>query len=206
MANSTADAALAARDVCGSYEPPHLALCVVGANDRSNDHHDHHHSASLARRGLEATGATVAVVHSRDVESCPRPDGAHAVVHIPAGHVWALQRFWPFCFYAWRKSANLTFATEDPRLRHHAEVPSSRVAEEERAAPCASSAQGGVYTHRLALGLGGLARTFPHPLVYTSLRAFVIEPWTSATTTVAVPRLSRDGHQPTRHACKHTGS
>ena len=132
--------------------PPTVVLCHIGHHHDLLDHQRTAAAEALSR--LEATGAVTAH-HADDAAGCSSSNAT--VLPIAAGHTWALPQLWPFCFYNWR-APNFRLATIPPHLASTdtCDAPSS---------------------FRLAIGLGGLARTLPHPLVYKTLRGHIIEPW-----------------------------
>ena len=95
--------------------------------------------------------------HADDAAGCSSSSSNATVLPIAAGHTWALPQLWPFCFYNWRApSFRLSTIPHHLASTEACDAPSS---------------------FRLAIGLGGLARTLPHPLVYKTLRGHLIEPW-----------------------------
>jgi hypothetical protein len=177
----------AARAVCGDYlPPPNVTVCFLftgaslSANDRANatdglllPRHGHHtirtRAMADAINDLEATGVEISnIVDAVQETDCETRGGVEStILRIRLGHRWALP-LWPFCFYRWQNSS-LHFETVD--------------ASEDRRWPvgdrsCRESSTRGrtdAALPRVALGIGGLARTFPHPLVYKSLRGHVVD-------------------------------
>ena len=166
MAATRADAA---RAICSAYIPPHVLIC------KSGHHHNHRAVAEI-----QATGADVTVVVAPSRVDCDslaaieaaaqRIDNFDAVLRVTAGHDWLLQP-WPHCFYHWRV-ANFTFGqAAASEARRHVPIDRATVCEA-RVAPL-----------RLAVGIGGLARTFTHPVVYKSIRGHLLD-------ALATPRSS----------------
>ena len=157
MASARAEAA---RALCGAFQPPTLGLCVAPLDDGSDaPSHVHLREAlSKAVAQLEDTGSVVHAFKVTDTASChAKPTHRNltfdAVIPIRAGHVFTLPIWWPFCFYRWHMEMNVTFGTA--RLKQRDQI---------RCRP-----------KRLALGIAGLARTFPHPIVHETIRGHLLD-------------------------------
>ena len=174
----------AARALCAALPgPPSIAVCV----EYQHGHHEHYHRAAAgALRVLADTGAIVEPVSYHANTSCGANNNLtafDAVLNLRAGHIWSARMFWPYCFYRWR-APGFRLGTRELVPHHDARKQQQQQQYEEEehdeydaslVCPNATSSHHPRTQLRIAIGLGGLARTFSHPLVYKTLRGHVVD-------------------------------
>ena len=179
----------AARAVCGSFHPPAVAVCFWGNRSPQDPGIKHAVIGTIA-----ATGVVVWPVWVAERAACAMVTGANATLDIEHGHRWALLRLWPFCFYSWgpemklktvpatapgfslescvRSVVNTSNMTSDYQHQHQHQRSQREL---QRLEQPRHQQQLQHQSPVLAIGLGGLARTLAHPLVYKSLRGHVVD-------------------------------
>ena len=184
----------AARALCAALDaPPNIGLCVFGGTTSSSHETSssttttnavggrggqHQQNAALGKAiaQLKSTGAIVrafSVEHDTDctIASASAQLGTNAtldtILRVRSGHVFLLPTWWPYCYYKWH-AHNVTFGTISLHEQQQQAKQQQQMAQLLQKRSCTSSM-------RFALGIAGLARTFPHPLVYKSIRGNLLE-------------------------------
>ena len=166
----------AARSVCGSFTPPAVAVCFWG-NRSAADPSGKHAVMSM----IFATGVVVRPVWVEERAACAGATSANVTLDIEFGHRWALPRLWPYCFYTWGSAMKLKTVPAPPpsTVSHESCVHSvANISNATSDHPHYRQHQRAHLPHQpplLAIGLGGLARTLTHPLVYKPLRGHVVD-------------------------------